>query len=99
MLINIYTIYDQQAQTYARPMFFPNDATAKRAVGDEVNRHAPDNSLAMHPDDYQLYHLGTFNDDTGELKPNDRPTLVAHCKQLSKQPGISMTLGGNHVQK
>lgn len=63
----IVSVFDSAAGVYARP--FPVVATgqAVRDFSDEVNRSADDNPLYRHPDDYALFELGWFDDNTGEI--------------------------------
>lgn len=40
--------------------------------------------MHSHPDDYDLYRVGTYNDDNGELTPEPKKKL-ADGKQLSME--------------
>ena len=53
---------------------------AIRPFQDAINN--PQNAqLHAHPDDYDLYMVGTFDDETGELTPI-KPEKLADGKQL-----------------
>lgn len=61
--MRIYTIHDTAAQ-YFMPLFMAKtDAAAQRmflqGMGDSFG----------HRSDYNLYHIGQFNDETGEIEP------------------------------
>lgn len=63
MIHIICSVLDAKAQYYARPFTARTDGEAIRIFSDAVN----DNQTAFfhHPEDYQLYRVGTFDDDTG----------------------------------
>lgn len=82
MILVILAIKDRAVDAYGRPMFFPAIGAAVRAFQDEINRVAPDNTMNAHPDDYDLYEFGTFNDSTGRFLLNVDPVQVAIGKQL-----------------
>jgi hypothetical protein len=66
MIFKIFTSYDEKAQAYHVPFFLPKTAQAIRHFADSINK--PDTPLNLHPADYSLHCLGTFDDETGELK-------------------------------
>lgn len=54
-----------------------------RSFTDEVNRVAPDNPLSMHPDDYTLWYLGHWDEDSGVFSSDDQGARpVARGKDL-----------------
>lgn len=53
---------------------------AIRAFQDALNK--PDNPMNAHADDYDLYSLGTFDDDTGQITIHAKPEQIAIGKQL-----------------
>lgn len=61
----ICAIRDRAVDAFLRPFFATHLGGAKRSFRDEVNRAAPDNAMHAHPEDYDLYHLGSFDDNTG----------------------------------
>ena len=68
MIINIYAIKDAKADAFLNPFFKPNDAMAER---DFANACADENSMfARNPEDFQIYHIGEFDDESAEVKPS-----------------------------
>ncbi|WNK14216.1 MAG: nonstructural protein [Microvirus sp.] len=59
------TIYDKQSREYSQPFYTPNTATAQR----EFARLAKDAASVVNafPDDYELYYVGEFNTEDGQL--------------------------------
>lgn len=57
-------IKDRALNAYMRPFFAQTKGQAIRMFNDEINnRESP---MFKHPDDYDLYYLATWDDDTGE---------------------------------
>lgn len=79
--IEIYTIYDTKAQYYTRPFFARGDETAKRIITNTLAQK--DNEFAMNPEDFQLYHLGSFNEDDGKITSNP-PRHILNLVSLVK---------------
>lgn len=77
----ICSVYDSAIQGFARPMFVVHVGAALRGFADEINRIAEDNPLSKHPDDYSLFYLGDFNEETGEfLVGDDEPRVLMRGK-------------------
>lgn len=69
-------IRDQKMDAFMRPFVVPALGVAIRGFSDEVNRK--DSDMSKHPEDYALYHLGSFDEDFGQLE-----SLVPGAKQLA----------------
>jgi len=65
MKLVIFCIRDRATDQYGNPMFLVNSGQAIRSFSDEINREAADNMLNKHPDDFDLYSLGSFDTSTG----------------------------------
>lgn len=74
-------VRDSAMQAFAAPMCFPSMGLAQRTFRDEVNRK--ESQINLHPDDYELYMLGYFDEDSGILEPQ-RPECVARAKDLKE---------------
>lgn len=72
----VLSVRDRAADSFSQPMFVPAVGMGLRAFGDEINRVAPDNQLNRHPEDYDLYRLGTFDDMTGVFECSTPQMLV-----------------------
>lgn len=76
MHLFVVCVKDRAAEVFNRPFFVPHRNVAIRDFTDEVNRAAADNQLNKHPDDFDLYLLGEFNDNTGEFSISIPQVLV-----------------------
>lgn len=65
MELRAYAIYDGKAAAFNTPFFMATDALAIRAAQDTVRDKTT--IFSRHPDDFVLYQVGVFNDQTGEL--------------------------------
>jgi hypothetical protein len=84
MLQVIVSVKDTAAQAFGRPVFVPAIPVAVRSFRDEVNRKDSTEDLARHPDDFELYELGTFDDATGIVQVLEAPRMVARAKDLKE---------------
>jgi len=81
MLHYVVCVKDRAAEVFNRPFFVPHRNVAVRDFTDEVNRSAADNQLNKHPDDFDLYLLGTYDDNTGSFSL-DVPTVLVRAKDV-----------------
>jgi hypothetical protein len=82
MKLVLCSVKDRAADAYGRPMFVPSVGVAIRSFSDEVNRSDSDNQLHNHPDDFDLYELGEFDDNSGLFALHDQPKLLSLGKQV-----------------
>lgn len=75
-------VRDRAADAYARPMFVPSVGIAIRSFSDEVNRKAEDNQMYNHADDFDLFELGEYDDETAKFIILDSPKQLAIGKQV-----------------
>lgn len=85
MKLNLCSVKDRAADAYGRPMFVPSTGVAIRSFSDEVNRSDAENQLYNHPDDFDLYEFGIFDDNTGTFEIYDQPKLLSLGKQVKIQ--------------
>lgn len=67
MQMKVFAVYDIKALAYMQPFFGGNAGSAMRAFGDEVTKQG--SNIGKHPEDYQLFEIGAYDDNTGELIP------------------------------
>lgn len=82
----IIAVRDRQLQAFMRPFTAQTLGQAIRSFRDETNRK--DSDINQHPEDYELYHLGHFNEQTGELTPLAKPESIAIATNLIEQPRL-----------
>lgn len=77
----MFAVKDRAADAFGRPFFCATDGIAVRSFMDEVNRADKENPLYQHPDDFDLFVLGTFDDSDGSFEP-EGPVLLMLGKQV-----------------
>lgn len=73
MIQQIFSVFDVKTEEYSAPFYSPTLAAGERAFGDVLGD--PESVLAKHPEDYQLYHLGSFDTESGRFSP-EVPRLI-----------------------
>ena len=98
-------VKDSAAQTFGRFFQVPHANSAIRSFSHEVNRTpepGSQNDLFSHPDDYELYQVGTFDDVSGLNEPmfgaDDNgqtkllpPQLLIRAKDITQRTDIRPT--------
>lgn len=84
MQLCVMSIRDSAVDTFGRPFFSVKVEGAKRDFGDIVNQVAPDNKFNLHPEHFELFHLGMFDDSQGEFNLFERPRSVCLGADLVK---------------
>lgn len=74
--LQAFSVFDKVAKAFMPPFFIPNIGMAIRAFGDDVTRS--NSHISKHPADFDLYHVGAFDDNDGTLysfAPSDRKVI------------------------
>lgn len=82
MKVVIVALKDRATDTFGVPSFVPHLGGALRSFADEVNRKGEGNQLAAHPEDFDLFELGVYDDSKGSFEVLERPRQVAVGKDL-----------------
>lgn len=77
----ICAVKDLAIQAYGMPFYVHTKGEAIRSFSDEVNRTDGKSAVAQHPEDYELYELGTYDEATGTIEGKS-PELFARAKDL-----------------
>lgn len=85
----IYALYDRAVAVYGRPVFSPGWGALAREIKDEiVGNHAPGGGghLRSHPEDFDVYELGAFEDTSADFQIYAKPLLVCNCSSFVDSP-------------
>lgn len=88
MMLNIFCVRDTKTAMYGTPMFLVSPGQALRSVSDEVNKGEATSLLFQHPEDFELFHLGSFDSSTAVFSLLPAPVSLALCSNL-KLNGVS----------
>lgn len=64
----LYVVYDSKSETYTHPTVNPARGQAIRSFADAVNGDPSSSVLASHPEDFTLFEIGTFDNQTGLIE-------------------------------
>ncbi len=80
MVLKMFCLYDRKSEIHQPPMFCHNTGHALRVFASYCNR--PDQMLSQYPEDFQLFEIGTFDDQTAVVEKLDKPHLVCTVTEL-----------------
>lgn len=78
----IYSIYDSKADSWWLPVFSVNDAVAARQFTDALMDERSD--LGKHPEDYTLFHVGSFSVVDGVIEAVTPRSIVNGLVALTR---------------
>lgn len=73
MIIHMYTIKDTKSTAYHKPFYEVSNGIAIRTFTDLANNK--DTVIGKHPEDFILYHIGEYDDETGKIKQEGHKDL------------------------
>lgn len=74
----IIALYDRGAEYYRPAAAIRTRGEALRGMKNEVNKEGSE--INAHPTDYELWQVGEFDDQTGEITP--KKELIARAEDL-----------------
>jgi len=80
MRYQICSFYDSKLRAYSRPFFIQEVELAGRVAKDVI---ASENDIARHPEDFAMFHIGEFCDQTAILTPVDPPVCLVRMHEVA----------------
>lgn len=65
MILKIFSVFDSKLQVFNTPFFSRSTADASRSFSDLVRDSRT--TVGQHPEDFFLYEIGEYSDETGSL--------------------------------
>lgn len=84
MILQIMAVHDSKARCFMVPFFVSHVDVGLRTFAGAVNEEEKQTQLAQHPDDFTLYHLGSYNDENGAFLVSAQPVHVAFANDVKK---------------
>ena len=81
----VFSIHDIKAEAYLPPFVCPTEGIATRTFADCVAD--PTHQFSKNPDDYTLFKLGTFDDETGlfsQVTPETLGNGLQHSPKMQQ---------------
>lgn len=82
MKLQVLAILDRAVAAYGRPIFVPTNALAMRSFEDEVNRVDVNNPMNVHPNDFALFVIGSYDEETGRFENLDVPFRLSEASDI-----------------
>lgn len=82
MIYLLVTVKDRAIEAFKPCGVCRTEGEAIRVFKDILNN--PETPESKHPDDYDLYILGTFDDQTGYLETEAKPRKIADGKTIKE---------------
>lgn len=81
MKYSVCAVKDRAVDAFNRPLYVPTVGVAIRSFTDECNKK--DSELHIHPEDYDLYELGSWDDATAIYTSLEAPRVIARAQDLA----------------
>lgn len=95
MILQVFTVHDSKARAFLPPFYQARLEMAARAFADCADQ--PEHAFCRNPDDYTLYHLGSFDDELGVFVLFPQPVTLGRALLFKKS--VSHQKGLLHVQQ
>lgn len=89
MVLIVCAVRDSAVDAFMRPFFVPTTGFAVRSFQDEVKN--PESPMWKHPEDFVLFELGTFDEDTGRCENLPAPRQLVRAIDLKEKGDASRT--------
>lgn len=86
-----YCIVDRKAGLYNNPVFYLRDGQAVRDFQTLCSDRQT--MIGRYPDDFALYCVGSFNDETGKFQSLDLPNVIAQGCDFAQPQGGELSGG------
>lgn len=83
MKYEMLSIYDSKARAFLTPFFTVNLQTGARSFSDVAND--PGSVVARNPEDFTLYHLGSWDDNNGQYEQFAQPINLGMALNFRKE--------------
>lgn len=78
----VIALWDSATRSYKTPVHAPAIGAVTREISDVVNEAEKKGDLAKHPEDFELHHMGSFDDSNGKFELFEEPKLIVRIKDL-----------------
>lgn len=74
MKTKMFTVRDSKSEAFLPPLYFRQRGEALRAF--QVSANEPSHNFCRFPEDFSMYEIGEWNDETGRVEMYDTPVLL-----------------------
>lgn len=76
----MFSIKDTKADVYNKPFYLINEKLVERVAADLLRDKSSE--ISRHPDDFIMFDLGSYDDNTGTFTLNELPTVLFRFSDL-----------------
>lgn len=80
MKVGIFSVYDKKTAAFMQPFFQHTRGQAMRTLTDTVKGR--ESLIGSHPEDFQLFQVGEFDDQEGKIVPLKDGRFVCNASEL-----------------
>jgi len=80
VILQIFAVYDSKVGAYMAPFFMSSRGQAIRAFCDTAED--PNSQLGKHPEDFTLFHLGEYDDQSASFSIGSTPISLGVALEL-----------------
>ncbi len=95
MNLKTFSVYDDKAKAFLPPFFLPESGMAARVFKDCVN--SKEHQFGQNPDDYTLFHVGSFCQNTGTLASMAPKTLGNGVLFVTPETNLEQSNGQTQI--
>lgn len=82
MIHRMVSVWDAKAEAFGKPIFVQSHGAAVRSFADAVNSPEKEHDFAKYPQDFTLFAMGDFDDQTGKFTILRSPLELAKAISL-----------------
>lgn len=83
MQMQVYTVRDSAISAFVNPFYARTHEEAMRTCAQAISDKK--SAMGTHPENFDLYYLGTYEDNTGKISPLDTPEHIKKFVELQAQ--------------
>lgn len=91
MKSSLYSVYDKKAEAFGRLFQLHNDSMAIRSFTSSIV--SADGHMAEYPEDYSLYRVGVFNDETGTVEGSEALRIITGLEAIKESRDRDIKIG------
>jgi len=82
--MKLFSLHDMKARQWLPPALIDSEANAIRTLSDVINKSNPESNLAKYPEDFTLYCIGIWDQQTGLITAYKQPESIVILSTLKK---------------
>lgn len=83
MELKVFSIRDSKGEIFHQPFFNKSHGEAERNFRELTNDQK--SMISKYPEDFDLYYLGTYDDNSGRMEPLDTPQHIIKAVNVKQQ--------------